>query len=223
MVQFRRGPLNIGFLVVFHTVENSWNVQLAYSRDGHTWKRLNRGQPYLGYGQDGAWDRWCVNVTSQPIVRGDEMWLYYGGAINHHDYWWSGDHDEIDLPEAGNIDLVDHGLGLATIRLDGFVSASAFVREGVIVTRPLSSSDGQRLEVNAVCRDGGYLAAELSDEQNHVLPGYTRTDCDRFTGDATAHTVTWRGSAGLPSEIRGGIKLRLYFKQAEVYSYRFAG
>jgi hypothetical protein len=227
MVQFRRGPLMIGLLSVFHTVENSWNVQLAFSRDnGHSWRRVGKRRPFLGYGPDGAWDRWCVSTWSQPIVRGEEIWMYYGGAINHHDYWWSADHAEIDLEEAGNLAKVDHGMGLATIRLDGFVSASAFYRQGIIVTHPLSSTSAATLELNARTRPGGFVSVELTDADDQVIEGFSREACDQFAGDAVVHTVTWQGRSELPKEARdaglGGVKVRFYLKQADVFSHRFA-
>jgi hypothetical protein len=224
MVQFRRGPLRIGLLTVFHTVENSWDMQLAFSRDGGcSWRRVGKRRTFFGYGPEGAWDRWCISSWSQPIIRGEQMWLYYGGAINHHDYWWSADHAEIDLDEAGNLSRVDHGLGLATIRLDGFVSASTFVRQGILITHALASANAHRLELNLRTRNNGFVAVELTDAEDHVLQGYSRDDSDTFNGDAVAHTVTWKGRPDLPTEARAsGIKMRLYSKQADVFSYRFA-
>jgi hypothetical protein len=149
--------------------------------------------------------------------------MFYGGAINHHDYWWSADHAEIDLEESGNLAKVDHGMGLATIRLDGFVSASAFYRQGIIVTHPLCAAQAGSLSLNARTRPGGFVAVELTDTEDHVLAGFSRAECDVFSGDAVRHTVTWRGHAELPEAARAsGVKLRFYLKQADLFSHSFA-
>jgi hypothetical protein len=217
MVQFRRGPLLIGLLTVFHTVEDSWNIQLAFSHDGHSWKHAGARKPFLDFGADGAWDRWCISPLSQPIIVKDEMWFYYGGAINHHDYWFS--HDQVDLPEARDLKYVEHGLGLAKLRLDGFISVSASRREGTLVTRPVKSA-GSKLVINGVCGSGGSILAELSDLQDNVLPGYSRAECDLFSGDSVSRALTWRGKDHLSGA--SGIKVRFFLRNADLYSFRIA-
>ena len=56
---------------------------------------------------------------------GDEVYIYHGGARNHHDWWIVGMKAGLDVPEATDMNLVGYGLGLANMKVDRFVSLSA--------------------------------------------------------------------------------------------------
>ena len=104
---------------------------------------------------------------------------------------------------------------------------------GLLVTRPLPS-EGDALEINAGCHTGGYIKVEAVDQGDDLLPGRSRQECDVFTGDATAHRVSWRGDATVPTawpEIGGDTvfpwktqkpsrMIRFFMKNAELYSSR---
>jgi hypothetical protein len=145
------------------------------------------------------------------------MWFYYGGAINHHDYWFS--HDDVDFPEARDLKYVEHGLGLAKLRLDGFVSASSFAREGILVTRPVKSNGG-RLVINAECRTGGSIVAELADLEDNVLSGFNKGACEPFVGNAVNHELRWRNQPRISAD--AGLKVRFFLRNADLYSFRIA-
>jgi len=234
MVYSRIGSFYIGFLNVFHRVSNKLDVQLAFSRDRRKWVHANNRQPWLQFGSPGEWDQ-CQTVISSPVVdMGDELFIYYGGAFAHHDYFIWGPREGMDHPEISNPDLIRFDLGLARLRKDGFASLdSGPVREGLLVTRPLLS-DGENLIINARCGPGGYIRAEVTDHYDDVMPGRGREDCDVFTGDSTSHTLTWKGDGRIPAarpEFGGDTvfpwkkqvpfrKLRFFMKNAELYSFR---
>ena len=79
----------LGFIQVFHMVSNTSDIQLAYSRDGRNWHRLAAGVPWMTTGPAGSWDEFQMYVP-RVIPHGDEMWVYYGGASCHHDWWIVG-------------------------------------------------------------------------------------------------------------------------------------
>ena len=226
MTPMRLGRQWLGFINVFHMVSNTFSVQLAHSRDGRTWRRIAPGRTWLGRGGAGSWEEFMVSISSPPVVVGDETWVYYGGAKNHHDWWFSVHEKTMDVPEARDWDHVGYHLGLATMRKDGFASLGANrVREGFLVTHPLASP-GDRLTINAACGPGGYVKAAVGDSTGNAMPGNSVGDCDAFTGDSVRHVVTWRGdpTARLPETQWAGRPphrtLRFVLRNAELYSFR---
>jgi hypothetical protein len=229
------GSHRVGLLNVLHTVENTIDVQLVHSRDGMHWQRAGQRQPFLECGAPGSWDESIVNVPSLPVRVEDELWIYYGGARNHHDWWFLAEDEDLDGLEARDRSLVGYAMGLAKLRLDGFVSLQAGpVREGILVTRPFVS-DGTRLVINGTCGPGGYIDVEVMDINNQALPQRSRADCDTFRGDSVRHVVTWGEQSAVPVPSPPGIlyqragspyapaghrKLRFYMRNAHLFSFR---
>lgn len=220
MCQMKIGDTYIGFVNLFQECANTMSVRLAYSRDGKNWEWANNRQPWLESSRMSGkeWDSVMVYLGVPPIEVGDEHWVYYAGAKNHHDWWLTGILEGIDHPEARDLSRIGYHLGLAKMRLDGFVSLkSSPYREGILVTRPFFP-EGNRLVMNARVERGGYINVEVSDAANRVLPGYSRDDCDTFTGDSVCHLVTWKGKAD--AEFHGYHKLRFYMRKASLYSFQ---
>ncbi|MDP7162873.1 MAG: hypothetical protein QF792_05205, partial [Phycisphaerae bacterium] len=183
------------------------NVQLAFSRNGLTWSRVGRhgaiphGElskrrdwkkivreavfiPYGRHGKD--WD-WGVIYTSQPpLVVGDEIRIYYQGHDARN--WWthSGDPPKLD-PNAREPNM---GIGLATLRLDGFVSVDAKT-QGTMTTKKFLFI-GDTLEVNANAK-GGSIVVEALDANGKVIKGFSKTDCIPITTDNIRHVLKWKG------------------------------
>ena len=218
MVQFKMGEIYVGLLNVLHQVSNTMDIHLAYSRDGWRWYHLNQRQPWISTSRD-SWDKNMVSASSPPISVGDEMFVFHGGASNHHDWWIMGKREALDVPEAHDPDKVQYGLGLARMRRDGFVSIDAGpVREGVLITRALRT-ENQQLALNAVCSKGGYIQVEVTDDQERVLDGCARAQCDTFSGDSTRGMVTWKGQSKIPHN--KPLRLRFFMRNASLYSFTF--
>ena len=230
LCQFAAGNLRLGLMTTFHYVRNTQRVLLVYSRDGKNWRQLNGGQPFLEASGEGAWDSCSIMATSKPIVVGDELYIYHGGASCHHDWWITGKEEGLKVPEATDLDRARFGLGLAKLRLDGFASLGAGrERRGIFITRPLIS-DGTRLIVNALCRNEGSIAAEIVDVDDNVIPGFGREECDLFSGDSVRHTFSWNGQMEIPvaateramypePERERFRKIRFFMANAELYSF----
>lgn len=230
LCQFSAGSLTLGFLNIMHYVQNTMDVRPVYSRDGKNWRHLNKRQPFLSPSGKDAWDEFMVTIPSKPVVVDDELWIYYGGSNNHHDWWCTGQREGVRAPEATDISLVNYGLGLAKLRLDGFASLDAgYERPGILITRPLIS-DGTRLVVNARCKYGGSVSAEMVDVNDDVIESFSRKECDVFTGDNVRHTFSWQGKADIPvlsteramypePERDRFRKIRFYMDHAELYSF----
>ena len=238
MKPYRIGTQWLGFLSILNMVSNTMHVELVHSRDGRSWRRVAPGRPWLEPGPPGAWDQFMVNANSAPLaVDGDELRVYFGGARNHHDWWFAGPTENRDdpsrwnhAPEVDDMGEVGYALGLARIRRDGFVSLDASLeREGVIATEPFVT-EGDTLLINACCRAGGYVKVEVTDTHDRPLAGAIESDCDPFTGDSVAHTVTWGGRPTIPMATRDiddirmpaipYRRLRFTLRGAELYSFQ---
>lgn len=227
--QFQIGSVFMGFLPILDYVSNTMRTRLVYSRNGKTWHHLNKRQPFMAPRGEGKWDTYMVTLSHAPVEVGDELYIYFGGASNHHDWWITGAREGLQVPEATDRSRVNYALGLAKLRLDGFVSLDARApRRGILITRPLISG-GMQLVVNARCREGGSLAAEVVNMRDEVFPGYSRQECDVFQGDNVRHVFSWKGKTELPPvstrradypkpEFERYRKFRFYMDNVEVYS-----
>ena len=231
MCQTKIGDTHIGFVNLFRECANTMGVRLAYSRDGKNWEWANQRQPWLESSKmsGNEWDSVMIYLGVPPIEVGDEHWFYYGGSKNHHDWYMTGILEGMDHPEATDMSQVGYYLGLAKMRLDGFVSLDTSPhREGIIVTRPFFP-EGNRLVINAKVETGGYIEVEVTDAAGKVLPGFSRKECDTFTGDKVRHLVTWRERpdaefikyAPQDAYWPGYYKLNFYMRKASLYSFQF--
>lgn len=236
MTPLRLGGQWVGFLNCFHMVDNTMNVELTHSRDGRSWHRVRPTHPWLDLGPEGAFDRFMVNMPSRPVEVGDEVFIFYGGAKNHHDWWFAGPSENKDqphlwshAPEVTDRSAVGYHLGLAKLRRDGYVSLDAHrEREGMLATQPFIAG-GDRLIMNAACGPDGYIKVEAADASENVLAGRGRDDCDTFSGDAVEHTVSWRGDQTfpMPSQAEPGgrtpyRRLRFIMRDAQLYGFHVA-
>lgn len=220
MCQTKIGDTYIGFVNLFRECENTMGVRLAYSYDGKAWEWPNNRNLWLEPGKmsGNEWDSIMVYLGVPPIVAGDEHWIYYAGSRNHHDWYITGDMEGLDHPEAKSMSGIGYYLGLARIRLDGFVSLdSSPLRDGIIVTRPFFP-EGNRIVINAVTEKDGFIEIEVTDADGNVIPGYGRTDNDRFTGDSVSHVVSWKGNSS--AEFSGYHKINFYMRKANLYSFQ---
>ena len=223
LVPWRAGELHLGILNVLHHVDNTMDNYLLYSRDGIDWKRMLDHRPFIPRGGEGSYDQFMAETPNQPLVVGDELWFYYGGHRVHHDWWWiHGPGEGLTVAEALDPNLArdGHHLCLATMRLDGYVSLDATVREGWIESKPVFST-GSYLIINGRCGPNGYIEVEIMDGWNNVWEEHSRDRCERFTGDAVRHPVKWSGRETV-NEIPGSVKLKFYLRNAELYGFQFA-
>ena len=203
---FNYESMYLGFLWVFRATDETEGYfdgpifcELVTSRDGVNWRRQQGDRvPVLDVGPAGTWDRGMVFSATQPLVVDGKVWLYYGGVDGLHAARepWHG------------------GIGLATLRKDGFASLDA-KDTGVVTTKILTGARGP-LHVNCAAT-GGSIRVEVLNAKGEVLPGYGRADCAPLTLDSIDATVTWKQRRELPAG--SPIKLRFVLEKASVYSF----
>jgi len=191
----------------FYHEPDTLDVRLCTSRDGVNYTRWQA--PFLGLGPEGAFDSKSVYMAAGMVRRGDELFMYYAGYDHTHG-------------RSGARAPYNGGIGLARVRVDGFVSQDARWSGGRLLTVPLKF-EGDRLEVNLDANAGGRLKVEVLDRQARPIPGFAGRDADWLWGNDVARTVTWRGQSDV-SRLRGKpIRLRFVGRGAKLYAFRFAG
>jgi hypothetical protein len=224
--------LYIGLLEVFdHTYDmrrvGAWNqhgifeMQLTASRDLLHWQRVGDRQPLIPRGPGGAWDN-CMILMASAVVTDEEIRFYYQGTSLAHsdrlgfDRVWT---DEQARKTAAGERYPFSCVGLATLRLDGFVSLDAADQPGMLLTPPLRFQ-ARELTINAAAT-GGAVAVEILTESGQPIEGFRRDDCDLFSGDSVRAVVRWRGNADV-SRLRGEpLRLRFHLNHAQLYAFQF--
>ncbi len=150
----RYNGLYLGYITAYHTdptwhllsdgvrMEGTLDVYLAVSRDTIHWTRVKPDRPFFPTGGEGAWDSGMI-VYWSDVVCGDKLLFYYGG--------WNKTHASQEGTAA---------VGMATLRLDGFISVEPEGMEGTLTTRPFRLA-GNVLRLNADARHGSILVEVL--------------------------------------------------------------
>lgn len=223
MSAFRYESLYLGFLERYHTVEPPYaDVELTCSQDGRAWQRIRPRTAWFApppHGRElGAFDYAVATpANSPPILHDGALWSYYYGGSSFH-----GDR------------FLTHArcMGLAKLRVDGFVSLRAGRREGIITTTPFSWPGGV-LQINYRVLGGnlwgysgleasdGWVRTEILDADGNVLSAYSREDSVPLYRDATDAEPTWSDRPQSLGFLAGRtIALRFLLRSAEVYSFR---
>jgi len=107
-----------------------------------------------------------------------------------------------------------------TLRLDGFVSASAKLSGGSVLTKPLKFA-GDRLFVNFATSAGGDLRVGIEYADGVPVEGFGIDDCPSVFGDSVDRSVEWTGDADLSSLKGKAVRLRFALRDADLFSFQF--
>ena len=108
-----------------------------------------------------------------------------------------------------------------TLRVDGFVSLTAPLSGGEVLTKPLLFQGG-RLLLNYSTSGAGSVRVEIQDAVGKALPGFALEDCDELYGDALEQAVAWKNNPDLSKLAGQPVRLRFELRDADVYAMRFA-
>ena len=107
-----------------------------------------------------------------------------------------------------------------SMRLDGFASLSAGYGGGEMTTKAFIF-DGNALELNYSTSAAGEILVELLDQEGNKIPGYSMEECQPIIGNEISRTVYWNKSNDLSKLAGKPVKMRVYLKDADVFSYKF--
>jgi hypothetical protein len=216
-VGFVYGDQYLGFLTHFdrNAYRQTQTLQLLSSRDGDHWLRPFSGD-LIPLGDVGSWDRGQILLTGAPPVRvGDRLHIYYRGTNRRHNKVKGEFEPRIDPNQDRQTPM---GIGLATIRADGFASIDAGFDGGTITIRPARLA-GKALAVNAKC-DYGQIVVELLDDDLEPLPGFAKDDCVPLQADSVEAQIAWKDGRTLAELRERPVRIRFHLRNARLYSYR---
>lgn len=107
-----------------------------------------------------------------------------------------------------------------SMRLDGFSSLSGSYEGGEVITKPFTFS-GSELEINFSTSAAGEIRIALEDENGRTISGFSKDDCDALIGNEIARTVSWKGNKNVGSHAGKEVRLRIYLKDADLFSFQF--
>ncbi len=160
MSAFPYEGIYIGMVQMFYGLPDQGNleIQLAASRDGRNFERVEPRDPFIPEVQIGDWDRFNVSLGCMPPISvDDELWFYYGGRTYRHSPYNGKDSG----PSSCHI-------GLAKTKRGRFVSLEASFDGGMILTKPLILR-GSQLFINANAEFGSIQVALLDEQGNQIL------------------------------------------------------
>jgi hypothetical protein len=139
-------------------------------------------------------------VFGMPEIVVDNQLRFYYGAMRF-------EHSATDN---------DGALGLATLRLDGFVSLEAKDRPGILVTRPFELAGGT-LELNVEAPDGE-VVVEILDQKSTPIVGFTGKDAEVFRGvDSLGLQPAWNHSK-LASLVGRIVRVKITLTRGKLYA-----
>lgn len=174
-------------------------IMLGYSRDGYHWHRQDMN-PFMKVGSNGTdWNAGNLqSVAGAPIIVDDKLYFYLSGRY------------------VNNTGAEITSIGLAILRRDGFVSLDASGTEKTVTTE-LFKFNGSFFFVNA--RIIGNMKVELLDKDGNVLNGFSKTESQGFTGDATKVQIKWNGKSNV-ADLKGkAIRAKFYVTEGSLYSF----
>ncbi len=107
-----------------------------------------------------------------------------------------------------------------SLRLDGFASVRAGVKEGELLTKPFTFA-GDALEINFSTSAGGGLRFELQNSDGTALPGFALADCQEQIGNELDRVVTWKSGTSLKELVGKPVRMRVVLRDADFFSLRF--
>lgn len=177
------------------------DVQLTVSHDNNSWTRVANQGIFIPLGPKDTWDDGMI-FCAPMFNLGDRTMIYYSA--------WDNSHDSKERRRSG--------IGLATLRLNGFVSLDA-TDTGNVTTNLMKNASGPLLvNVNAAV---GSLRAELIDDEGNPILGYSMSECLPIQSDDISEIVQWKNHTELPAKLKEVI-IRFEMDNASLYGF-YAG
>jgi len=107
-----------------------------------------------------------------------------------------------------------------SMRLDGFTSLSGSFSGGEMITKPFTFT-GSELEINFSTSAAGEIRIAIEEANGKPISGFTMEDADMLIGNEIARTVSWKGNKNVATLASRPLRLRIYLKDADLFSFRF--
>ena len=199
------GGFLLGTSWLYHVDDDDWKTmngyqetELIYARSAFAWHRIKPGEPFLKGAIPATWESGNLQAASSPIYLENEIRFYYAATTRLHSRHW-----ELEPQKAG--------LGMATLRPDGFVSLDATDEEAYLQTRTVTLLSDTIL-LNAKTSENGYVKIRILDRNGATIT----TPKAVFTGDSLNYVFQLDFVPDSP------VYLAIQAKNASVYSIALA-
>ena len=233
MMVFRHEGIYFGFpQMLENEIRGEVELHLITSRDGYKWEHPFPNEAFIPRGPRLDFDD-MITWFGLPVVHGDEIKVYYGGAQYPHSKPVVGQPGSESLAEGRR----QNRIGLAIVPLDRLMGLRADEPWGAFLTRPfvVEGDDlylnanvdrelrvevvdpvGQLVDIGQKSHIGHYIAGE-----ERVYPGFEIENCQKVIGDSIRHRIMWNG--GALGRLKGeAVRLRFLARMATVYSFQVA-
>jgi hypothetical protein len=212
MSVFHRDGILFGLLSEYNDVRETMDLQLLFSRDGANWNRHPERMRLFERGVEGEFDAGMILPAYQPLEVDGELRIYYVGTRRLHN-----DSTEPLRNQSG--------IGYVAFPKARLIGRRGDRDLGILLTHPFKI-DADHLFLDAQTTPVGSLVAELVEPDpkepgGKPIPGFTRADCDAFTGDSIRHSMTWQGK-NLAALKGKRVRLRVGLNYATLWSYELA-
>ena len=193
----------IGMVGLFDIEASKQWCELAWSPDSIEWHRIEPGKPLIGNGPImGDYDWGCI-FASRPIVRKDEILLYYGANDGRFMAWRNG------------------YFALARLRPDGFAGyeqiAGGSNKTGSLTTNAVTVV-GDSLCISADVAPSGYVKVTVLDKDNKRL-----AEGELVTTTVSDARIQWKDGFALENLKGKEIKLKFELRESKLFSFSFEG
>ena len=203
------GTYHLMFPSLYYRGTDDLDLQIAVSRNGHTWSRHKT--PLLTRGPEGSNEEGMMWVRHGVFTFAEDRWglLYNGMDARHNESYYYDAH------------RVDSN-GFALWKRDRFVGLEAEV-DGRVTLLPRVCG-GERLLLNLKTERGGWVRAAFMEPmlwppaKIDPIEGFGFDDCEPLRGDHIEGEIRFRGSADLSSLKGRNICLCLELFRARIFS-----
>ncbi len=162
----------------------------------------------------------------RPGLRTIQSW-FYGDTYQNHGLVETKSHIE-DAPRELSVYVSENShqdhpgqFRRHTLRIDGFVSLTAPLSGGELLTTPVTFQ-GNRLSLNLSTSAAGSVRVEIQDIAGQPIRGYSLSDAHELYGDSLSLAAAWKGKETDVSALAGkNVRLKFVVRDADVFSYKF--
>ena len=236
-----KSPMYLGSVLHYELWSGRLWHELTWSRDLIRWHRFTKERhPFIELTTPGTYcGGWARAQDAQAYQFGEEWWfpfsaspsLHYSGKASS----FKGSLDQFKKRFSHYKDMSGFETweevfeqresfrtypAMARCKIGRLAHAEPVDTIAHLTSRRLLAGENG-IVINAAVEGGGSVRMEVRDGANVVIPGYALSDCVPFSGDDTAHTVTWK-SRDREHLVGRAVQLHFALDRAKLYTFRFA-
>ena len=184
----------LGLVAIHDQISDRVWTELAWSIDTIKWDRIDIGNPLIPNSETKLdYDYGCIYAAAKPIIKKNEIQIFYGSSDYLHSGWRNG------------------SFNLASLRTDGFAGyvQKDSEKKGVIVTK-LINYNGGSLKLTADVEKGGSIKVYILNRYGDQIGG----------SKYIKRTITDETVEFIDEISEEKISLKIEIKKAKVYSFK---